>query len=186
MTVVPFPLGQCTADKTHAFLLEKRFEAEDSIRTLQRLREEFILRERTLESQTTRMIQRLTTRNRIENMQMRQDLRMTTDDNVRLRTELHAQIPTDGPRPNRVDSVGPITPRRALKLAGFWEVSPNDVTNIIPLLAARYTSLTGKAAERRGNQLCFSSHEMDIVIRTVVDVMLEFYPAYTRVAGRAV
>ena len=190
VTVVPFPLGQCAADKTHAFLLEKRFEAEDSIRTLQRLREEFILRERTLESQTTRRIQRLMTRNRIENLQMRQDLRMTTEDNVRLVAELHAQIPTevptDGPRPNRVDSVGPITPRRALKLAGFWGVSPNDVTNIIPLLAARYTSLTGKATKCRGNQLCFSSHEMDIVIRTVVDVMLEFYPAYTRVAGRAV
>jgi hypothetical protein len=190
VTVVPFPLSQCAADRTHAFLLEKRFEAEDSIRTLQRLREEFILRERTLESQTTRRIHGLMGRHRIENMHMRQDLRMATDENASLRAELgrfYALIPPEAPLPEKVDSLGSIiTARRALRFAGFWGVPPNDVTNIIPLLSARYTSLTGKAGKRRGNQLCFSSHEMEIVIRAVVDVMRDFFPAYTRVAGRAV
>ena len=187
---VPFSLGQCSVDNTHAFLLQKRFEAEDSIRILHRLREEFAMRERALDLQTTQRINRIMDRQRSETTKMRQDLRLAADEVVSLRVEVdHLRAMNQcEPQPKKVDSFGPIAPRRALRLAGFWGVSQNDVLCIVPLLVAKYSSITGKSPKRHCNQYCFPSDEMENVIIAVVEVMREHYPAYQRVsnAGRAV
>ncbi len=148
------------------------------------------MRERALDVQTTQRIDRFMDRQRAETMKMRQDLRLAADEVVNLRAEVeHLRAMTHSePQPKRVDSFGPIAPRRALRLAGFWGVSQNDILCIVPLLLAKYSSITGKPPKRRGNQLCFPSDEMENVIIAVVDVMREHYPAYQRVSniGRAV
>ena len=81
---------------------------------------------------------------------------------------------------SKVDNI-PIVPRRALTLAGFWNLAPNDILSITPHLVTRFEGVSGSKAIQHANlQVCFPAKDKAVLIRVVVEVMAERLPNYTR------
>lgn len=75
----------------------------------------------------------------------------------------------------------PIAVKKALNLAGYWNVHPNDVVIITPKLAAEFERETGICPTRRnGTSVCFPQAHRSRVIDMVVRVMPVWLPKYRR------
>lgn len=74
----------------------------------------------------------------------------------------------------------PILPRRALSLAGFWNVAPNDLLAVTPALVAAVEAKGGTAVRREGLQTCFRGKERRIVVEAALEVMAQKLPQYQR------
>lgn len=73
-----------------------------------------------------------------------------------------------------------ILPRRALTLAGYWNVLANDVLSVTPTLAAAVEARGGAVLRRPGMNLCFSGADRALVIEAVLEVMPLALPQYRR------
>jgi hypothetical protein len=74
----------------------------------------------------------------------------------------------------------PILPKRALTLAGYWNVLSNDILAITPLLIAAVEAKGGSVLRREGKHLCFHSKDRRLVMEAVVDIMPRMFPQYRR------
>jgi hypothetical protein len=73
-----------------------------------------------------------------------------------------------------------ILPKRALSLAGFWNLSPNDLLCVTPILIQAAERLGGTVIRRDGLQACFSSHDRALLVDAAVETMAEHLPQYVR------
>jgi hypothetical protein len=73
-----------------------------------------------------------------------------------------------------------ILPRRALSLAGFWNVAPNDLLAVTPALVAAVEARGGTAIRREGMQVCFRGKERRLVVESALEVMAQKLPQYQR------
>jgi hypothetical protein len=74
----------------------------------------------------------------------------------------------------------PILPKRALTLAGYWNVLSNDVLAVTPALVAAVEAKGGCVLKRQGMHLCFHGRDKALVIETVLEVMPQALPQYRR------
>jgi hypothetical protein len=74
----------------------------------------------------------------------------------------------------------PILPKRALTLAGYWNVLSNDILAITPLLVAAVEARGGSVLRREGKHLCFHSKDRRLVMEAVLDIMPQTFPQYRR------
>ena len=73
-----------------------------------------------------------------------------------------------------------ILPKRALSLAGFWNLSPNDLLCATPALIQAVERLGGMVIRRDGMQACFSSQDRALLVDAAVEIMATLLPNYTR------
>ena len=73
-----------------------------------------------------------------------------------------------------------ILPKRALSLAGFWNLDPNDLLRITPILIETVGQRGGTIVRREGMQPCFASSERELVVETAEQVMARYMPHHTR------
>jgi hypothetical protein len=170
-----------TAADTLLFLQEKRFEAEDAIATIKKLHLEHAGRVRVLESIGKEQMRKLRQQARTEAEKARRDMAVATNEILRMDAEI-AQLRSvvDAKQSVAVDSQ-PITPKRALVVAGFWNVSHNDVLSITPYLVAKFEEYGGKAIRRKNEQICFSAKDRKALIKVVAEVMAEHLPGYAMI-----
>jgi hypothetical protein len=182
-----------TTSSCCSFLMEKRFEAEDAISTLRRVQDEFVERKRVLDMLGGDQTQRFAERRRADQKKARRELALATDEIVRLRAEVErldsinkdssaSSLSTCADAKKEPDH--PIVPRRALKIAGFWDVQHNDILLVTPHLVKRFESVVGEGGIIRPKnnmmQVCFPAKDQKVLIDVVVEVMTEFLPQYAR------
>ena len=170
-----------TEDTLH-FLLEKRFEAEDAIAVLKRMQTEHIGRSFVVDSIGVDQCKKVREQARVGAKKARHELAMAAEEIVRLGAEIETlRSSTKSKQAVDVDS-SPIVPKRALIVAGFWNVSHNDVLRITPYLVEKFENSGKKAIKRKDSQVCFPAKDRETVINVVVQVMAEMLPSYSRVA----
>jgi hypothetical protein len=185
-----------SAEDTRNFLLEKRLEAEDSIHLLRRVQGEFSGRKRVLDMMLEDQERRHVETRRSDAKKSRAGLVLATQEIVRLRAELeltnvvlqqHQQTTAASvvSAHSAVDLNAPIVPRRALVIAGFWDVSHNDVLFITPHLVARFERMDGKIVKRKDSQVCFQVKDPQVLIDVVVEIMANHLPQYQRTPSMA-
>ena len=177
-TSVPPP---SVAVDTFALLIGKRFDAEDAITLLRRVQSEFVGRKRVLDSACKDMLRTHAEQRRADAKQSRLSLALATEEISRLNVmveRLHSRS-TNADKLSLVDTY-PIVPRRALVLAGFWDVAPNDLLRVTPHLVARFERDGGGVIRQSNLQVCFPAKDQAILINVVVEVMAEHLPQYIR------
>ena len=104
------------------------------------------------------------------------------EENRRLRDEvdcLRSQLAKQETRQLLADA--PIVPRKALNLAGFWNVHPNDVLMLTPRLAEEFERETGVCAvHRAGAPVCFPAAERERLVDILARLMPRVLPKYRR------
>jgi hypothetical protein len=183
---VTLPVFEPSLEECNTFLLEKRFAAQDAIVLLHRMQGEFIGRKRALDLMCSDMSKKHLEQRRGDAKQARVGLALASDEISRLRVEVESlkSASMSSGVSDQLDSC-PIVPKRALVLAGFWNVSPNDLLRITPHLVSKFESFTGGGGVIRRNnlQLCFPAKDQSILIDVVVEVMAEHLPQYVRQPG---
>ena len=181
-TLAPVRLPEFTIEDTVSFLYEKRFDAEDSIALLKRLNEEFVGRKRVLDKLCSDQNRRFSEQRRSDAKTARTNLALAADQITRLRAEveeLKASAADSSSKTQSKDSA-PIVPRRALVIAGFWNVTHNDVLLITPRLVEKFERVVGKTIRHRDFQVCFPAKDQPVLIDLVAEVMAEHLPQYER------
>ena len=75
----------------------------------------------------------------------------------------------------------PIVVKKALNLAGYWNVHPNDVLVIAPRLAEEFERETKICPlHPNGKTVCFPPMQRERVIELVIRLMPELMPKYRR------
>ena len=74
----------------------------------------------------------------------------------------------------------PILPKRALSLAGYWNIMPNDLLAVTPALIEAIEQRGGTVIRREGMHVCFSLKEQALVTSVVLEVMERLMPHYKR------
>jgi hypothetical protein len=101
-------------------------------------------------------------------------------ENKRLRAEVRAlqnRIEHASTRPSDI----PIAVKKALNLAGYWNVHPNDVLRITPRLAEEFERETNICpVQNDGVSVCFPPPEKERVVSMVARLMPELLPKYRR------
>ena len=101
-------------------------------------------------------------------------------ENKRLRAEVRAlqnRIEHATTRPSDI----PIAVKKALNLAGYWNVHPNDVLRITPRLAEEFERETSICpVQNDGVSVCFPPPEKERVVSMVARLMPELLPKYRR------
>jgi hypothetical protein len=177
--VTPAPIRRfATSEDTHLFLLEKRFEAEDAIAVLRRMQTEHIGRSFLVDSIGKDQARKFREKARMDAKKARQELATAVEEIVRLGREVESL--RSSAKSTQVDAC-PIVPKRALIIAGFWDVSHNDVLRITPHLVERFENAGKRAIKRKDSQVCFPAKDRETVISVVVQVMAEMLPHYKAV-----
>jgi hypothetical protein len=73
-----------------------------------------------------------------------------------------------------------LLPKRVLSLAGYWNLSPNDLLRITPVLVDTVQQRGGSVVRRDGMQVCFANHESALLVEAAVHAMTETLPQYQR------
>ena len=101
-------------------------------------------------------------------------------ENKRLRAEvktLRNRIEHAAMRPSDI----PIAVKKALNMAGYWNVHPNDVLRITPRLAEEFERETSICpVQNDGVSVCFPLPERERVVSMVARLMPELLPKYRR------
>ena len=101
-------------------------------------------------------------------------------ENKRLRAEvktLRNRIEHAAMRPSDI----PIAVKKALNMAGYWNVHPNDVLRITPRLAEEFERETSICpVQNDGVSVCFPPPEKERVVSMVARLMPELLPKYRR------
>jgi hypothetical protein len=74
----------------------------------------------------------------------------------------------------------PILPKRALTLAGYWNVLSNDILAVTPALVAAVEAKGGSVLRREGMHLCFHAKDRHIVMEAALELMPSMFPHYRR------
>lgn len=74
----------------------------------------------------------------------------------------------------------PILPKRALTLAGYWNVLSNDILYITPLLVALVENKGRTVLRRSGMHVCFYAKDKQLVVESVIKLMQQHLPQYRR------
>jgi regulator of replication initiation timing len=75
----------------------------------------------------------------------------------------------------------PIVVKKALNLAGYWNVHPNDVLILTPKLAQEFERETSiSPIHKNGISVCFPADERERVVDMVARLMPELLPKYRR------
>jgi hypothetical protein len=77
-------------------------------------------------------------------------------------------------------SLEPILPKRALSLAGYWNIMPNDLLAVTPALIEAIEEKGGTVIRREGMHVCFTLKERDLVTSVALEVMDRMMPHYKR------
>jgi len=173
------PPPPAVAMDTLALLLGKRFEAEDALAMLQRVQSEFVGRKRALDSACSELVRVHAEQRRTDAKQARLSLALSTEEISRLKTVVEKLRSRNTDKLSLADTY-PIAPRRALVLAGFWNVAPNDLLHVTPHLVARFERTVGGVIRHGNLQVCFPAKDQAILIDVVVEVMAEHLPQYSR------
>ena len=91
--------------------------------------------------------------------------------------ELRAGPSEDSLPPNHRQCV---LPKRALSLAGFWNLMPNDLLLVTPALIQAVAARGGTVIRREGRQVCFSDQDKPLLIDAAVETMANVLPQYKR------
>ena len=83
-------------------------------------------------------------------------------------------------RERKREEGSPILPKRALTLAGYWNVLSNDILKVTPLLIAAVESKGGSVIRRDGMHLCFHGKDRHMVMESVLEIMPSMFPQYRR------
>ena len=83
-------------------------------------------------------------------------------------------------RERKREDGSPILPKRALTLAGYWNVMSNDILKVTPLLVAAVEAKGVSVMRRDGMHLCFFGKDRRVVIESVLEIMLQMFPQYQR------
>jgi hypothetical protein len=73
-----------------------------------------------------------------------------------------------------------VLPRRALSMAGFWNLQPNDLLAVTPVFIERVEARGGDVIRRKGMTTCFMSKDKDLFVQVAVEVMNEMLPEFKR------
>ena len=73
-----------------------------------------------------------------------------------------------------------LLPKRALSLAGFWNLEPNDLLHVTPALIEAVERRGGTVVRREGLQPCFTASERALVVDVAVQAMADHLPHYRR------
>ena len=147
------PLPDDTLEQTLAYLSERRAEALDAYLALRKA--------------AKRRPQELDRRLSSANAEI-----------MRLRAENDALRRLKGAA---VESTTPvILPKRALSLAGYWNLSPNDLLMVTPSLVMAVEQRGGTVIRREGMRVCFPSEDQRVVIAAALEVMESQLPHYQR------
>ena len=147
----------------HAFLMEKRYEAEDAIHRLKS----------TLQNASTEEHKRQREERRAQGKQARRAGAAAEDEIARLQAEIELMrsslVRTGVKAPT--EDLAPILPRRALTMAGFRNMQPNDVLTITPLLVDEFELEVGPALHQPGVHVCFPAKDRDKLLKIVTRMM---------------
>jgi hypothetical protein len=179
----PAPIREfSTSDDTLYFLQAKRFEAEDAIAVLRKLQAEHGVRGGLMESIGKVQARRIREQARTDASKSRHDMAVATQEIIRLGAEVESlRRFTVTKQAGSADS-HPIAPKRALVIAGFWNVTHNDVLQITPHLVSKFEDSGKKVIRRKDAQVCFSAKDRAALIKAVVEVMAEHLPDYRPIA----
>ena len=73
-----------------------------------------------------------------------------------------------------------LLPKRVLSMAGYWNLSPNDLLRITPILVDTVQQRGGSVVRRDGMNVCFAFHERALLIEAAIHTMTETLPQYER------
>ena len=74
----------------------------------------------------------------------------------------------------------PILPKRALSMAGYWNLLPNDLLLVTPALIEAVGRRGGEVIRREGMQPCFSQADRGLLLAAAMEVMSAMLPHYER------
>ena len=83
-------------------------------------------------------------------------------------------------RERKREEGSPILPKRALTLAGYWNVLSNDILAVTPPLVAAVEAKGGSILRREGMHLCFHAKDRQLVMEAVLEIMPVMFPHYRR------
>ena len=101
--------------------------------------------------------------------------RLRSENEALLKQRRSTETPNDSP-----SAASALLPKRVLSLAGYWNLSPNDLLLITPILVNSVQSRGGTVVRRDGMHVCLCKHERALLIDTAVQVMTEHLPQYQR------
>ena len=73
-----------------------------------------------------------------------------------------------------------VLPKRALSLAGYWNLTPNDLLCITPTLIQTVERMGGTVVRREGMQACFAPNDRALLVEAAIEVMEANMPHYSR------
>ena len=75
---------------------------------------------------------------------------------------------------------GRVLPKRALSMAGFWNLCPNDLLFVTPHLIEAVEERGGEVVRREGSHVCFTVRDRSLLVEAAVDTMAKHLPQYQR------
>ena len=152
----------------HAFLMEKRYEAEDAFHKLKS----------ALQNTSTEEHNRQREERRTQGKQARRGGAAAEDEIARLQAEIElmraSMVRTGVKAPT--EDLAPILPRRALTMAGFRNMQPNDILTITPLLVDAFEREIGPALHQPGVHVCFPAKDREKLLKIVTGLMETHLP----------
>lgn len=97
----------------------------------------------------------------------------------RLRAEVETLLRQQQPPPTLANTQV-LLPKRVLSLAGFWNLSPNDLLLVTPALIDTVQQRGGTVIQRDGMHVCFSAQEKPLLIEAALQAMADYLPQYKR------
>lgn len=73
-----------------------------------------------------------------------------------------------------------VLPKRVLSLAGFWNLTPNDLLHVTPALVQTVEARGGEVIRREGLQVSFSDKDKALLVDAAVETMSRVLPQYIR------
>ena len=151
----PLPLPETTTENVFVYLSECRAEAMDALTALHKTN--------------------------ARNRRQSEKLAAANDEITRLKAEIETMVQTQrAVEQQQEDTSTKILPKRALSLAGDWNLTPNDLLAVTPVLIQSVEKRGGAVIRRDGMHVCFSSQDKPILIEAAVETMGVALPHYKR------
>ena len=116
----------------------------------------------------------------VRNRRQSEKLTAANDEITRLKAEIEALIQTQKTEQQENPTSAKILPKRALSLAGYWNLTPNDLLTVTPALIQSVEKRGGSVIKRDGMHVCFSSQDKSILLEAAMETMGSVLPHYTR------
>ena len=109
------------------------------------------------------------------------ELTAANEEISRLKQELE-RLKSDPRQSNMDDVVGEflVLPKRALSMAGFWNLPPNDLRTVTPGFIELVEARGGDIIRRKGMTTCFLSKDKTIFVQAALEIMEKLLPEHKR------